>query len=105
MGLRSRYRERPADNIPAEAPEPSEKISVEVVYDDATTPDVTAIEPADEATQALLKQLADLKKSEALQRAHAERMAQQQQPQTRVQFLQSQGLTKAEAEFFDSEKI
>ena len=38
-----------------------------------------------------------------MQRQYAQQMAQQrQQPKNRVEFLQSQGLTKQEAEFFDS---
>jgi hypothetical protein len=107
MGLKTAYRTpnpAPAPDISlikADVP-PSEKISVEAApVESATT---TALEPpADEATQALLAQLDHLRKSERAQAQYAQQMAQQrQQPQTRVQFLQSQGLTKAEAEFFDS---
>jgi hypothetical protein len=105
MALRSRYRERPADNIPVEAPAPSEKIDIEV--HDTAVPDVAAIEPADEAGAVLKRQLQHLRDTERAQHEHAMRiqaaqMAQRGQPQTRVEFLQSQGLTKQEAEFFDS---
>jgi hypothetical protein len=85
-------------------PEPSEKISVEV-HDDAAVPDVAAIEPpqpVDEAGAALRQQLEHLRASEDLQRGHAQMSAQRQQPMTRVQYLQSQGLTLAESQFFDS---
>jgi len=55
----------------------------------------------------LRRQIQHLRDSERAQHEHAMRiqaaqMAQRAQPQTRVQFLRSQGLTKAEAEFFDS---
>jgi hypothetical protein len=112
MAIKSAYREKPAVETPApNIPAPSEKLHVELI--DKTDPDkgtVAAIDtaiPTDEATLALQKQLADLRKSEELQRQyamhqHAVQMSQRAQPQTRVQFLQSQGLTKTEAEWFDS---
>ena len=102
MRLKSAYRTKPADNIPAEVPEASEKLHVELP-DDATSVDaaIEPAQPADEAGEALKRQLQTLRASEDLQRRHAQQMAQRQQ-MTRVEFLRSQGLTKAEAEFFDS---
>jgi len=84
MALRSRYRERPVEQ-PSNIPEPSEKINVEVR--DAAVPDVAAIEPPqpDEATLTLQKQIADLKKSEQMQRDYAERMALMAQQQQHAQ--------------------
>ena len=101
MRLKSAYRTKPADNIPAEVPEASEKLHVELP-DDATSVDaaIEPAQPADEAGEALKRQLQTLRASEDLQRRHAQQMAQRQQ-MTRVEFLRSQGLTKAEAEFFD----
>jgi hypothetical protein len=104
VSLRTRYRPRdiPAEQ-PSNIPEPSEKINVEVQADPEAI--VAAAEPpppVDEATQTLLRQIEHLRTSEELQRRHAQQMAQRAQPQTRVEFLQSQGLTKTEAEFFDS---
>jgi hypothetical protein len=116
MRLKTAYRpknipteETPAPNIREikvddQRVAPSEKVSVE--FSDKANPEATvaaidrAIQPPDEATLALLKQLADLKKSEELQRQAAQ-MAQRAQPRNRVEFLQSQGLTEAEARFFD----
>ena len=103
MRLKSAYK-----NIPSEPPPPaSEKVSVEV--SDKAGPETTvAIEPAppaDEATVALMRQLESLRQSEELQKQYAlhQRAVQaQQQPRTRVEFLQSQGLTEAEARFFNS---
>jgi hypothetical protein len=95
-----------APDIPEEPIQPS--ASTTINFDIEAEPAVAVVSadeyPApDEATLALLKQLADLKKSEELQRQHANaQMAQRQQPMTRVEFLQSQGLTEAEAKFFDS---
>jgi hypothetical protein len=109
MALRSRYREKLAEapNIPEikvddQRVEPSEKLSIE-----EPSAAIDTVPPADEATVALMRQLESLRKSEELQKQyamhqHAVQMAQRTQPQTRVQYLQSQGLTKAEAEFFDS---
>jgi hypothetical protein len=103
MGLRSRYKERPADNIPAEAPAPSEKIDLEI--HDAAVPDVAAIEPPspDEATLTLQKQIADLKKSEELQKQYALHLAAARaQPPTREQKLdmwRQQGADEADLQF------
>src|ERR1700722_19119944 len=97
MAVKSAYREKPAEapNIPEEPPQPSETVRVEFI--DKTNPDDgtiasidTAIPEPDEATLALQKQLADLKKSEQMQREYAEqamvaRMA--AQPPTREQKL------------------
>ena len=78
MRLKSAYREKPVEQ-PSNIPEPSEKISVEV--HDAAVPDVAAIEPADEATLTLQKQIADLKKSEEIQREFAQHVAAQRAAQ------------------------
>jgi alkylhydroperoxidase family enzyme len=79
MRLKSAYRpEKLADNIPAEAPEPpqpSETTHIEFTNNKAD-PSVGIIVGADEipqpdeATFALQKQLADLRKSEELQREY-----------------------------------
>ena len=52
-----------------------------------------------------MRQLESLRQSEELQRRHAQQMAQRQRPMTRIEFLRSQGLTEAEARFFDSESM
>jgi hypothetical protein len=59
----------------------------------------------DEATLALQKQLADLKKSEELQRQYARQLAQQQQPPTHQQLLEawrSQGADEGDLAFLES---
>jgi hypothetical protein len=89
LALRSRYREKiPATetstpDIP-ERVQPSERAPVDFTVDNKAEPAIAAVsadeipEP-DEATLALQKQLADLKKSEELQRQYAQQMAAQRQ--------------------------
>jgi hypothetical protein len=98
MALRSRYREKPVEtpDIP-ERVQPSESVKINFDTDNKADPSVGIVsadeipEP-DEATLTLQNQIAHLKKSEALQRDHAERMAlmarqQQQRPMSREQKL------------------
>jgi hypothetical protein len=100
--------EEPAD-IPEEIqPSASTTINFNTDKSDPVEATVAAIEPvapADEATLALQKQLADLKKSEALQREFAQRVAAQRaaqmaaQPPTREQKLEmwrQQGMSPAD---------
>ena len=116
MKTKTAYREKipavetPATNIPEEPIQPSESVHVEFI--DKADPDKgavaaidTAIPQPDEATLALQKQLADLKKSEALQREFAQRVAAQRaaqmaaQPTTREQKLEmwrQQGMSPAD---------
>jgi hypothetical protein len=114
MALRSRYRtaETPTPNIQLEIkidgaePETVTSISADLPLEAEPVEAAAEPPPVDEATQALMRQLEQLRQSEELQRQyamhqHAVQASQRTQPQTRVQFLQSQGLTKAEAEFFD----
>ena len=102
MRLKSAYREKPVEQ-PSNIPEPSEKISVEV--HDAVAPDVAAIEPpqSDEATLTLQKQIADLKKSEELQKQYALHVAAARaQPPTRQQKLEmwrQQGADEGDLQF------
>ena len=78
---------------PPDVPKPSEKISVEIIHDEAA-PDVAAIEPADEATETLKRQIEHLRTSEELQRRHAQMTAQQmaqqaQRPMSREEKLEA----------------
>jgi hypothetical protein len=106
MRLKSAYREKPVEQ-PPDISEPSEKIDVEVQADPEAI--VAAIEPADEATLTLQKQIADLKKSEELQRNYARYAAQQQiaapaptlpaDPEARIALWRTQGLDEGDAAF------
>jgi hypothetical protein len=112
MRTKSAYRTKLAENIPAETPNiPEEPIqpseSVKINFDAEAEP-VAAIEAtADEATLTLQKQIADLKKSEELQRNYARYAAQQQMaapdlpadPGARVALWRQQGLTSGDADF------
>jgi hypothetical protein len=112
MKTKTAYRERiipVAETSTPDIPErvsPSERVHIDFATDKAE-PAVAVVSadelPLDEATLALQKQLADLKKSEALQREYAERMARQHtQPPTREQKLamwQQQGMTEDDARF------
>ena len=106
MSFRSRYREKPVEapnNIKLDGAEPEAVTGISVeAPPEAEQTVVEPPQPADEATQALMRQLESLRQSEELQRRHAQQMAQRQQPMTRVEFLRSQGLTEAEARFFDA---
>jgi hypothetical protein len=106
MSLRSRYREKPVEapnNIKLDGAEPEAVTGISVeAPPEAEQTVVEPPQPADEATQALMRQLESLRQSEELQRRDAQQMAQRQQPMTRVGFLRSQGLTEAEARFFDA---
>jgi hypothetical protein len=95
MRLKSAYRGKPAEapNIPEEPIQPSETTTINFDTDKPEHPPVAVVavddfpEP-DEATLALQKQLADLKKSEELQRQYAQHMAQQaQRPPSREEKL------------------
>jgi hypothetical protein len=110
--LKTAYREKHAEpratipeiRIDDEKIRPSERIDIDNKAEPAEA--TVAIEPPDEASVALQRQLEHLRQSERAQHEHAMRMqaaqmSQRAQPQTRVEFLQTQGLTKAEAEFFD----
>jgi hypothetical protein len=105
MAIKSAYRENPPSKLPRRISGSLRKAPRRLI--DKTDPDstVAAIDaaiPTDEATLAS-KQLADLRESEELQRQYAMHSAVQmsQRARRRVQFLQSQGLTKTEAEWFD----
>jgi hypothetical protein len=112
MRLKSAYREKPveAPNIPEEKIQPSEPVKIDFGTDEAE-PSVAIVSAdeysqPDEATLALQKQLADLKKSEELQREYARRMAQQQQqPPTHAALLQSwrsQGADEGDLTFLEN---
>jgi hypothetical protein len=88
--------EAPAPNIPDEPPQPSETTRIEFTNGADKAEPAVAIVSADEipspdeATLALQRQLADLRKSEELQRNYAQQMmAARAQPPTREQLLQS----------------
>jgi hypothetical protein len=88
MRLKSAYREKPVEQPPDV--QPSEKINVEI--HDTAVPDVAAIEPADEASEELKRQIQHLRTSEELQRRHAQMTAQQmaqqaQRPMSREEKL------------------
>jgi hypothetical protein len=119
MAVKSAYREKlaaetPAPNIPEEKIQPSESVHIDFATDKAE-PSVGIVsaddfpEP-DEATLALQKQLADLKKSEQMQRDYAQRMAQMAapaptlpaEPEARIALWRTQGLTDDDASFLQA---
>ena len=123
MAIKSAYREKPveAPNIPEEPPQPSETTRVEFTNgaDKAEHPPVAVVNVADypepdEATLALQKQLADLKKSEAMQREFAAQVAAQRAAQMapaptlppgreeRIALWRTHGLTDDDAAFLEA---
>ena len=118
MRLKSAYRAKLADNIPAETPHiPDEPIqpseSVKINFDTDKAEPVAAIEAtADEATLTLQNQIAHLKKSEDLQREYALHMQAQRaaqmaapeptlpaDPEARIALWRTQGLDEGDAAF------
>ncbi len=113
MKTKTAYRK---GNIPAEEPANTPEVKIDdqqiqpsatahVEFTDEADP-LVAIDTAipdepDSATLALQRQLQQLRESEELQRRQHQAAMQRAQHMTRVEFLQSQGLTKTEAEFFD----
>jgi hypothetical protein len=120
MRTKSAYRTKLADNIPTETPnipeepiQPSETVRIEFTNNkvDPSVGIVSADEypEPDEATLTLQKQIADLKKSEELQRNYARYAAQQQiaapaptlpaDPEARIALWRTQGLDEGDAAF------
>jgi hypothetical protein len=102
MRTKTKYREINSENIPAEKELPATLVSAPpngLAVAVAVEPQPPASEPAPvAASEALGKQLAELKRSEELQRQRAS----QQQPVTREQKLhywRQQGMSEAEARF------
>jgi hypothetical protein len=121
MALRSRYREKipaaetRAPNIPEEPIQPSE--SVHINFDTKAEPAIGIVSAdeypqPDEATLTLQKQIADLKKSEEMQREFARHVAAQRaaqmaapeptlpaDPEARIALWRTQGLDEGDAAF------